>query len=295
MPTGLAQRLRSLPRRRKAQHAAAPQRAVALDKLKAAPGDHGAHIAPVVQGNDGRVHTVSVSNRAIMFECPNEVSFGRAKWLLQKEPGTIAWLDTFAPGSVFWDIGANIGVYALYAAIVRHCNVLAFEPTAPNYYGLNRNITLNKVDRHVRAYCVALDDKCSLDAMQMHDDIIGTALHAFSVPIDYKGDRFQPAWQQGALALSIDTLVSQFSAPFPSYIKVDVDGLEVAVIQGGRETFADPRFKSVLVEVNLADEPEVTSISSILEAAGLSRDDTLAGNVERKLEGARIFNLVYRR
>lgn len=244
---------------------------------------------------DSRTHTFILGDHSILFECPSKISLQRAQWILIKEPGTIAWINAFAPGSVFWDIGANIGVFSLYAAVVRDCRVLAFEPTAPNYYGLNRNVVLNKLNERVHAYCVAIDRKCGLDDMQMRDDTIGTALHTFGKPIDYKGDTFNPAWRQGAVALSIDALVSQFGAPFPAHIKIDVDGLETAVIEGGRQTFSDPRFQSVLVEVNLDDEHEVAAVSNVLEAAGLRRDDEIPGNHERDVNGARIYNLVFSR
>jgi FkbM family methyltransferase len=239
--------------------------------------------------------TVPIGEKAIRFDCPTEIALGRAKWLLQKEPGTISWLDGFAPGSVFWDVGANIGVYSLYAAIVRDCRVLAFEPTAANYFGLNTNIVLNGVDARVQAFCLALDRTDRLDAMQMRDQVIGTALHTFGEAKDYKGDAFTPAWRQGALALSIDTLVEQFAATFPNHIKIDVDGLETAVVQGGARTLLDPRLQSVLVEVDLNDAAEVGAIASVLEDSGLVRDEHVAGNHVRPVEGTRIYNLVYRR
>ena len=239
--------------------------------------------------------TVPIGDKAIKFDCPSEVALGRAKWLLQKEPGTISWLDGFAEGEVLWDIGANIGVYSLYAAVVRGCRVLAFEPGAANYYGLNSNIVLNEIDAKVQAYCLALDQANLLGSMQMRDHTIGTALHTFGEARDYKGDTFTPAWLQGALALSIDALVDEFGAPFPDHIKIDVDGIEMAVVRGGARTFADPRLKSVLVEVDLNDEREVAMISAILEDGGLVRDDHVAGNKMRSVEGARIHNLIYRR
>src|SRR5688572_16327185 len=43
----------------------------------------------------------------------------RAASLFDKQPATIAWIDAFPAGSVFWDIGANVGVYSLYAALGR--------------------------------------------------------------------------------------------------------------------------------------------------------------------------------
>jgi hypothetical protein len=38
--------------------------------------------------------------------------------------------------------------------------------------------------------------------------------------------------------------------PFPSHIKIDVDGFEHAVIAGASSVLADRRLKSVLLEVN---------------------------------------------
>ena len=239
--------------------------------------------------------TVPIGEKAIKFDCPTEIAHGRARWLLQKEPGTIAWLDGFEPGAVFWDIGANIGVYALYAAVVRECRVLAFEPAAANYFGLNTNIVLNGLDGQVQAFCLAVDRTNRLGAMQMRDQVIGTALHTFGEATDYRGKPFTPASRQGALALSIDALVEQFAAPFPSHIKIDVDGLETAVVAGGARTIRDPRLRSVLIEVDLNDTDEVQAISSLLEASGLVRDDDVAGNRPRPVEGTSIYNLVYRR
>ena len=51
--------------------------------------------------------------------------------------------------AVLWDIGADIGSYALYAA-KRGVRVLAFEPSAATLYALTRNIageqeTLNRI------------------------------------------------------------------------------------------------------------------------------------------------------
>ena len=57
----------------------------------------------------------------------NRPSAGRAATMLTKQPATIEWIDRFQPGSVFWDIGANVGVYTLYAALRGDTRVVAFE------------------------------------------------------------------------------------------------------------------------------------------------------------------------
>ena len=60
--------------------------------------------------------------------------------LFSKEPITLAWIDTFKDGETLYDIGANVGMYTIYAAVMRKANVYAFEPEALNYAELNKNI-----------------------------------------------------------------------------------------------------------------------------------------------------------
>jgi hypothetical protein len=65
----------------------------------------------------------------VKFLCVDPLLEYRARTLLEKEPETIAWIDTFADGDVQRDIGANVGVYSLYAALRGH-EVLSFEPSS---------------------------------------------------------------------------------------------------------------------------------------------------------------------
>lgn len=52
----------------------------------------------------------------------------RAQTLMTKEPDSLKWIDSMQPGSVFWDIGANVGALTLYAAQRGDLEVWAFEP-----------------------------------------------------------------------------------------------------------------------------------------------------------------------
>ena len=51
---------------------------------------------------------------------PNRKTRYRAKTFSTKEPETLDWIDSFEKNSVFWDVGANIGLYSLYAAKKNH-------------------------------------------------------------------------------------------------------------------------------------------------------------------------------
>ena len=230
--------------------------------------------------------------RSIVFDCPNAICLDRARTVLTKEPGTITWIDGFAPGEVFWDVGANVGVDSLSAAVMRDVTVLAFEPSAANYHVLNRNIVANGLDRQVRALCVALDRTLRLADLNMRSEEAGSARHTFGEAVDFRG-RFDPAFLQASLGVSIDSLCSQFGAPAPDHLKIDVDGNEPAVVAGAANVLRTCR--SVLVEMDLNDAAEVREIASAFQAAGLVQDENVVGNQVREHKGVRIYNMIFRR
>ena len=66
------------------------------------------------------------------FYVPNPLSLYRAKTFSTKEPDTLGWIDSLDKSSIMWDIGANIGLYSIYAAKCRNIKVFAFEPSVYN-------------------------------------------------------------------------------------------------------------------------------------------------------------------
>ena len=108
----------------------------------APPSAFGAEIAARVP-EEGWSHPAGHEQRpTYSFVCPNRTVSWRVTTFLTKEPETIEWIDTFAPGDVLFDIGANIGCYSIYAAS-RSVRVMAFEPESQNYALINQNIFLN--------------------------------------------------------------------------------------------------------------------------------------------------------
>lgn len=240
-------------------------------------------------------HVVHHGDKFFEFDCLNKAALARAKSTLTKEPGTISWIDGFERLSRFWDIGANIGTFSIYAAVIRCCEVTAFEPAAANFAALNRNIIANKLDKKVRAIAVAIDADCKVADLHMRDNEEASALHTFGTSTDYQGETFNPSHLQGALGVSIDALVSVFGLPVPNYVKIDVDGLERAVVAGGRKTFADAQCKSVLVELDLNDLSEVSQITEVMNGCGMHRDDRVPGNTGRDHGKVMVYNMIFRR
>jgi len=61
-----------------------------------------------------------------------------------KEPETIEWIRSFGPHDVFFDVGANVGVYSMYAAsLFPEMIIIAFEPMPINHKALRENVLMN--------------------------------------------------------------------------------------------------------------------------------------------------------
>ena len=64
----------------------------------------------VEQSMERLVTAVPVRGGHVRFFTPSARACARAESLLTKETDTIQWIDRFAAGDVFWDVGANVGV-----------------------------------------------------------------------------------------------------------------------------------------------------------------------------------------
>ena len=70
------------------------------------------------------------------------------------------------------------------------------------------------------------------------------------------------------VGLTIDDMINLFGALFPNHLKIDVDGLEIAILEGAQKTLADGRTRSVQVELSLDGENRLKAFD-LLKAAGL--------------------------
>lgn len=204
----------------------------------------------------------------IEFFCPGKIPEWRARTLLTKEPETIEWINTFNDKDVFWDVGANVGVYTLYAAL-RNIAVMSFEPSPSNYYLLNRNIEINKMDNRISALCIAFNDTTRLDSFYMANTELGGALSSFAEAVDWKGEPFTVSFKQAMIGFSIDDFVRQFDPLFPNHIKIDVDGIESKIIKGAEKTLSDKRVKSVLIELDSSRKNYCKEVMEAIEEAGM--------------------------
>ena len=120
----------------------------------------------------------------LSFSVPNRLARYRADSFASKEPDTLDWLDTFPEGTVLWDVGANVGLYSIYAAAKRDARVYAFEPSVFNLELLARNIYLNALQDRIVIVPVALSHDIGPSTFKMSSTAWGGALSTFGQDFD---------------------------------------------------------------------------------------------------------------
>jgi len=186
---------------------------------------------------------VDTPKGALSFVLLGKTSGGRAMTVLTKQPATIEWIDSFQPSSVFWDIGASVGVFSVYAALSTDTRVVAFEPAAVNYYLLSANCEANKLQDRVDCLLVGVGRQRSIARLEVSQF---RPARSFS----FRGKRDQPyESRQAAVVLSIDELVEEYGVPCPNYIKIDAPGASEDIIAGATRTFRRSEVRQIHLEV----------------------------------------------
>lgn len=216
---------------------------------------------------------------AIRISTPNE--HYRADTYATKEPETIKWLrENLRDGDVFYDVGANIGLYSLYAAKLRPgCRVFAFEPESHNFGNLCGNLLLNRVE-NVTSCFFPLSSHENFAPFYVYDLRPGGALHSLGRPSPLRDG--PPLLTTGAIAATIDALVSRHGLPAPDLLKLDVDGNEEQILDGAAAVLASGLLRSILVEVTGPDERKsaLTWAESKLASYGYHLEGKSAWSIE---------------
>jgi FkbM family methyltransferase len=167
----------------------------------------------------------------------------------EREPEVLDWIDRFAEGCIFFDIGASFGTETLYAALKPRGpeKIVAFDLSLESSFNLAYNININNI-HNVDQYYLALSNKFGLQSYR------DTAQYYF-----VKGrDKYD--WvSYNTISISLDKFISMTQI-FPDYIKIDVDGAEENVVMGMTETLQNPKLRSVAIEVSDQSEPAIANL-----------------------------------
>lgn len=184
----------------------------------------------------------------LVIHCHSAMEKFRCQTFWTKEPETLEWIKTFEPDGVFLDIGANIGVYTLFAAsLYRKMKILAVEPLKINFNSLLNNINANKFDQ-VIPLNIAISDQEGELPFHIINDSPGSSGSQLNHPIAENGKTFKPLREEKVFCTTVDHLSEKYGVKI-DYLKIDIDGQEMQVLKGAENSLRSS-IKSVLVELN---------------------------------------------
>lgn len=184
----------------------------------------------------------------LLMECNTDIEARMRLVACAKEPWTVSLIETMSPGECFWDVGANVGSYALIAA-ARGVGVIAFEPVSENLGTLARNLALNNLLQDVIVVPVALGDENAMIWQHRSDMQSGAAGHLHTADARKRGFH-----QQLVPLITADTARALWGLPCPNVLKIDVDGFEPQVLAGAAGILADPTLRALLIEMQVAND-----------------------------------------
>ena len=218
------------------------------------------------------ITNIKFEKENLKFFTPSELTFWRAKTFHQKEPETLDWIKKFKKKNkkkiIFWDIGANVGNYSVYASKKhkKKIEVYAFEPSGLNIGILAKNINLNKVSDNINIFQIGLTNK-NKSFFKMHESTEdeGGALSNFGNNKGFDGKKFIVKNNYKIFGTSIDDLINNKILKKPDFIKIDVDGNEHLILEKAQSILKSKNIKSILIEINENYNDQFKKVIKILK------------------------------
>jgi FkbM family methyltransferase len=204
------------------------------------------------------------------------------------EPGTLGtWARLAHRSRVVVDVGAHVGHFALTAALAAPAaRVVAFEPVEHIFARLSLNQRVNGI-RNLEALSVAVSDRDGWADIAVR---FGPALLSTASTLEASDKR-----ETRLRKVPVTSLDAHFAETPVDLMKIDVEGHEPSVLDGGREMLARDRPTLVLEILKSTPLPELLDVLDPIGYEGywVSEDDgTLRPRAEARPPGSR--NMVFR-
>lgn len=136
---------------------------------------------------------------------------------------------------LFVDVGANIGSYTILASAEIGARTIAMEPVPETYKNLLRNISLNNIDRKVKALNIGVGSS--------------KGVLRFSNSFD-TGNHVVADESVEFVSVDVDSLDSVLANECPALLKIDVEGFETEVLKGAEHVLKAECLLAVIIELN---------------------------------------------
>lgn len=168
------------------------------------------------------------------------------------------------PGAIIFDVGANIGNHAIYFAHhLQAAHIHCFEAMPETAALLRRNVAMNALEDRITVHETGLGERKGKAEVKQFD-------------LQNQGATALGTTAKGSIEIaSLDTLMRNVS---PDFIKIDVEGMDFAVLKGAKKILTRD-MPQLQVEIKAKNSPDAEEITPWLSSLGyraepLSATDT---------------------
>jgi len=235
--------------------------------------------------------TVAIpENKSLVFNTGHGRLLWRANTLFTEEQMIIDWINSFEENDVFYDIGANVGIYSVYAAKLRDLKVYSFEPEINNIQTLYANIYKNELFENCTIVPIAADNEIAIKPFHIREFTKGGALNTIGRDPFYESQNAD-YFKSDTFCATVDSLVEIFKLQKPTKIKIDVDTNELRVIEGMLNTLESKILEEIYIELDFNQE-EHQKVIVILEKKGFEIIKKESPNLKHE---SKIFNCLLKK
>ncbi|WP_200531423.1 FkbM family methyltransferase [Halorubrum sp. LN27] len=206
--------------------------------------------------------TLDIGDEIAKFHVTNGVEVQRFQELMEEESVIESVLTDITPQDVFYDVGANVGLYTCFVGQISN-RCVAFEPHPVNCDRLRENIELNNIS-NVEIRKEALSNTNGTANLAIAgSDAAGEGAHTLST-------------ENETNTITVSTIRGDDlkGIPAPDVMKIDVEGSELSVLRGMNEMLEQCRIIYCETHADkLADRGEShQKVVDQLKEAGFSVD-----------------------
>lgn len=248
----------------------------------------------IIDTIDNDIKLIQHSTARFYLHTPNHICSIRQTTFSSKEPEMLEWIEEYG-GGVFFDIGANIGLYSLYYAQTKEGDVYSFEPSVFNLRQLAKNISINKMSERITIISNPLTKNTGIATFINGSADEGGALSAFGVEYGHDGNPINSDIKYSVVGFSLDDLIEMNILPeTPSLMKIDVDGIEHLILKGASKTLKSKSLRTLFIEVNDDFEEQSQQVKKILESAGFKlKEKRHSEMVDKSIDFGRTYNQIW--
>lgn len=186
---------------------------------------------------------VTITENGISYQilCNNSMEHKRANTLIGERQVLRFLKNEIGLKDVFYDIGANIGTHSIFVAKCSdNIKVHSFEPENKNCTALLENIKYNKLT-NITTHRIALGEERKKGSLFLYNEISGEGRNSI-IPIEGKNTQSIDVWD-------LDSYIQYKKLQLPNFIKIDVEGYELQVLNGMTATLQNAKPK-LFIEIH---------------------------------------------